>query len=139
MGWLTFDGLNWLAIAVAFLVSFAFGWFWYSDAGIFKLWRRLGNISDEDMKGASMGVAFGGTIIGNLVGVIVLAMLMAATDAMSAGAGLVMGAVLGLAFRAGAHFIHNGFALRHPMISVLDSFHDIVGLALAGLVIGLMG
>lgn len=54
------------------------------------------------------------------------------------GQGLVFGLVLGLVFRAGAHAIHNGFARRSPMVTVIDGLHDIGALALAGLVLGLM-
>jgi hypothetical protein len=47
--------------------------------------------------------------------------------------------VLGLVFKGGAHAGHNGFALRAPLITVLDSAHDAVGLAVAGLVLALVG
>src|SRR6188768_2427704 len=137
MGWLSFDGVNWLAVAIAFVVSFAFGWWYYSPAGVVPLWRRLGGITNEQMENAKMGVAFGGTILANLLGVILLAILMVQLDIDSWWSGALFGAIIGLVYRAGAHALHNGFALRHPGITALDGLHDIVTLALAGLVLGL--
>ena len=137
--WLTFDGVNWLGVLVAFVAAFALGWLWYSDAMFFPMWRRLGNITSEEMRKANMGVAFGGTVVFNVLGVILLAMLMAATGATGVAGGAVLGAIVGLVFRGGAHAIHNGFALRDPKITLIDLAADTAGLALAGVVLGLFG
>jgi len=139
MDWLTFDGVNWLGILVAFVASFALGWWWYSEAGFFPVWKRAGNITDEDMRNANMGAAFGGTIIGNVLGVIVLAILMNGLGVSGWVGGMVLGAVIGVVYRWGAHALHNGFALRHPRITLIDGLHDTVGLALAGVILGLFG
>jgi hypothetical protein len=138
MEWLTFDDVNWLAVLIAFVVTFALGWFWYSPFAFFPVWSRLEGLTEEKMKSANMGVAFGGTVIANLLGIVVLAILMSALDATSLGAGALLGAVLGLVYRGGAHFLHNGFAARDPRVSMIDTAHDVVALALAGAVLGLM-
>ena len=138
MHWLSFDGVNWWGVLVAFVATFALGWFWYSKAGFFPLWARLGRISDSDMRAANMPVAFGGTILGNGLGVILLAVLMTATGATGPGSGAALGALIGLVFRGGAHAIHNGFAARHPGITLIDIAHDTLALAVAGLILGAM-
>jgi hypothetical protein len=135
--WLSFGGVNWLGILVAFIATFALGWFWYSNAGFFPLWKRLGKITDEQIKNADMGVAFGGTALFNALGVILLAMLMAALHVTGVGGGAVLGAILGLVFRGGAHAIHNGFAIRDPRITLIDAASDTVSLALAGAILAL--
>lgn len=137
MAWFDLGAVNWLAVLVAFVASFLFGFWFYSPAGLFPLWKRLGRISDDDMKSANMVVAFGGTLLGNLLGVIVLAVLMGGLGIDDWTGGLALGALIGLVFRGGAHAIHNGFAVRHPGITVIDAVHDAVGLALAGVVLGL--
>ena len=135
--WLSFDGVNWLAVLVAFVATFALGWVWYSNVGFFKMWQRLAKIADDDMKAANMGVAFGGTAIFTVLGVILLAVLMPVTGATTVGGGAVLGAILGFVFRGGAHAIHNGFAARDWRVTLIDTAHDTVGLAVAGAILGL--
>jgi hypothetical protein len=138
MEWLSFDGVNWLAVLVAFVVSFAFGWWYYSPQGFFNPWKKAAGITSEQMENANMGAAFGGTIAANVLGVILLAVLMVGLDVTGWWQGLLFGAVIGLVFRGGAHALHNGFAIRSPKITLFDAAHDTVALALAGLVLGLM-
>ncbi len=137
MDWFTFDGVNWLAVLIAFVASFAIGWWWYSPAGFWKIWRDKAGVTDDLMDGANMGAAFGGTIVANVLGVIVLAMLMNGLGVDSWAGGLGTGLVLGLVLRGGAHALHNGFAQRSPAVTLIDAAHDAVGLGLAGLVLGL--
>ncbi|WP_084076950.1 DUF1761 domain-containing protein [Demequina sp. NBRC 110057] len=137
MEWLSFDGVPWWGVLVAFLVTFVFGWFYYSPAGLFPLWSRLGRIEQKDVENAPMAVAFGGTIAANVLGVILLAVLMVGLGIDDWGAGLAFGAVVGLVFRGGAHALHNGFAARHPGVTALDALHDTVALGLSGLVLAL--
>jgi hypothetical protein len=86
-----------------------------------------------------MGVAFGGTFLGNAFGIILLALLMPALGVEGSLAGLGLGALLGLVFRGGAHAVHNGFALRHPGVTALDALSDTVSLAIAGAILGAAG
>ena len=137
MEWLTFDGVNWLAVALAFVASFAFGWWYYSPAGVWNVWKRAAKVSNSDMENTPMAPAFIGTIVANLLGVLLLAVLMAALGADSWLDGLVLGALIGLVYRGGAHAIHNGFAMRSPKVTMLDALHDMLALAIAGVVLGL--
>ncbi len=138
MEWIDLNAVNWMSVAFAFLLSFGLGWFWYSPQGFFNPWKRAAGITDRQMREADMGMAFAGTATANLFGVILLAVLMAAADVSGWWQGLVFGAVLGLIFRGGAHALHNGFAIRKPLVTLIDAAHDTVALALAGLIIGLM-
>ena len=138
MEWLSFEGVNWIAVLIAFVVTFVINWFWYSDRGFFKPWKTAGGITSEQMEGANMGVSFGGAVVGNLLGIVLLAVLMAGLGVTGWWQGLVFGAVVGFVYRAGAHMIHNGFALRKTLITVIDGASDTVGLAVAGLILGLM-
>lgn len=139
MDWLSLDDLNWLAVLVAFVVSFVLGWLWYSQWAFFPAWSKADGLTEEKMKSANMGAAFAGTALANLLGVVLLAMLMAALGTADAGSGAVLGAAVGLAFRGGAHVLHNGFAVRHWKVSLIDTAHDTLALALAGAILGLMG
>lgn len=138
MDWFDLGAINWWAIVFAFLIAFGVGWFWYSPQGFFTPWKRATGITAQQMWEADMRLAFAGTAIANLLGVILLAALMAATDVSGWWQGLAFGAIVGLIFRGGAHALHNGFAIRKPMVTLIDAAHDTVALASAGLVIGLM-
>ncbi|WNM23612.1 DUF1761 domain-containing protein [Demequina capsici] len=137
MEWLSFAGVSWLGVVVAFVVSFVFGWLWYSPLLFFPVWSRLGRLDEDKLKNANMGAVFGQMIVGNVIGVIGLAFLMAAIGASGVLSGLVLGLIVGLAFRAGAHMVHNGFAQRAGGITLIDSAHDTIALMIAGLVLGL--
>ena len=137
MDWFDLGAVNWLAVLVAFVASFAMGWWWYSPAGFWKLWRDKAGVTDELMEGASMGGAFAGTLVANVLGVVLLAVLMNGLGIDSWSGGLALGALVGLIFRGGAHAIHNGFAVRSPAVTLIDAAHDMVGLAIAGTVLGL--
>jgi hypothetical protein len=138
MDWLTVDGVDWIAVSVAFFATFVLGWIWYSQVAFFPVWTRLGRISDEDMKRANMGIAFGGMVVATLLGVVTLGILMAQLPVTGAASGAVLGGVLGFVFRGGAHAVHNGFAARHPGVTLIDGLHDTVGLAVAGAILGAM-
>lgn len=139
MDWLNFAEVNWLAVVIAFVVVFVVGWFWYSPQGFFPLWTRLGKIDRDAVGEANMGVAFGGTFLGTGLGVILTALLLNGLGVEGWVAGMLTGLILGLVYRGGAHAIHNGFALRHPGVTLIDLAHDTVQLAIAGAILGAMG
>lgn len=138
MSWLAFGEVNWLAVAIAFVVTFVLGWFWYSPQGFFPLWARLGKLDLEALGKEPMVPTFLQTIVANVAGVIVLALLFQAADVSGWLAGAASGAIIGLVFRGGAHAIHNGFAMRHPGITLIDAAHDTVALAVAGAILAAM-
>lgn len=138
MEWIDLGAVNWMAVAFAFLAAFGVGALWYSPQLFFVSWKRAVGITDEQMREANMGASYAGAVVANLLGVTLLAVLMAAADVSGWWQGLVFGAVVGLVFHGAAHVLHNGFALRKPIVTLIDTGHDTVALALAGLIIGLM-
>ena len=54
-----FSNLNWLAIVVAAVSSFALGSLWYSALMFQKPWMKANNFTDESIEGANMGKIFG--------------------------------------------------------------------------------
>ena len=136
MDWINFGALPWWGVALAFVASFAIGAVWYSRFAFFNVWARLGGLTDEKMKTANMPAAFGQMVVGNALGVIALALVMVGLGATGVLDGVVVALVLGVAFRAGSHMVHNGFAVRHPGITLIDSAHDIVSLVAAGAILG---
>lgn len=138
MEWFSFDEVNWLAVLIAFVVTFVLGWVWYAPQGFFKPWAAAAGITSADMENARMGPAFAQTIVANALGVIVLAVLMANLGVATWWEGLLLGGLIGLVFRGGAHALHNGFAQRSGRVTLIDAAHDASALAIAGAIIGLM-
>ena len=90
----------------------------------------------DDTEG--LGAAFGISLVAGVAKVIVLALLMAATGTTGFGAGLLFGAIVGLALIASSVAYHNGFARTCPTVTLIDSTHDVVEVAMIGAIIGLI-
>lgn len=130
--------LNWWAIVVAALSSFVVGFFWYDKKTFGQKWMKLVGISEKQMNSTDgMATTFTMTGIASLLTAFTLAYLMNITAIEGALNGLVFGAIIGFVFRASAHVIHNGFAQRDKTLTLIDGAHDVVAIALMGLIIGI--
>ena len=54
-----FSTVNWLAVLVAALASFAIGSLWYSPVLFGKAWQRLSGMTDDKVKSGNMAKIFG--------------------------------------------------------------------------------
>lgn len=138
MDWLNgFGDLNWLAVLVAAASSFLVGGVWYSEGVFGRTWMRLVGIDPTETPETSSVVrSFVATGIASILTAIVLALLISGLGIDGWLDGLVFGLVIGLVIRGGAHVIHNGFARRPAELTVIDVAHDVVALALMGLILG---
>lgn len=136
MDWLSLDGVNWWGVVVAFVAAYALGSLWYSRILFFPVWARLGELDMDKLQNSNMVPIFGQMFVGNALGVLALAWLMAGLEVSGWWEGLLLGLIVGVAFRAGAHLVHNGFAQRHSLVTLIDSGHDALSLALAGCALG---
>jgi len=137
MDWFSFDDITWLGVVLATLSAFAVGMSWYSLKAFGTRWMGyIGKTEKELRAGEGMAITYSITFAAAAVTAITLNMLMAALGIGTALDGAIFGAVIGLVFRMGTHFIHNGFALRSKALSLIDGGHDIVALAAAGAIIG---
>ena len=136
------DGLGELdgvAGAVATIASYVLGFAWYSWSLFGKSWAgALGMTKEQADDTEGMGAAFVVSLVAGVAKVIVLALLMAATDTTGFGEGLLFGAIVGLALIASSIAYHNGFSRMSPTLTLIDSAHDVVEAAMVGAVIGLM-
>ena len=132
-----FGGTAWIGIALATLSAFAVGMAWYTPKVFGNAWMgHVGLTAEEAQNMEGAGARYGMTAVAAFLTALVLALLMMALDVTSVGGGLLLGAVLGLVFRGGAHVIHNGFAMRSFGLTAIDSGHDIVAMAVAGAILG---
>lgn len=129
--------LNWIAVFLAAASSFLVGFVWYHKAVFGKSWMKLVGITEEQINSSKgMARSFILTGIFSLLTAVTLSCLMYALAIKEPIGGLLFGACIGLVFRSGAHVIHNGFAQRSFRLTVIDGTHDIVAVALMGLILG---
>jgi sterol desaturase/sphingolipid hydroxylase (fatty acid hydroxylase superfamily) len=129
--------LNWVAVLVATLSSFAVGYVWYHWSVFGEKWAKLVGMSKKEMDSSDgMGKVFLMTGIQAFVSCVALGALLLATSTEGWTSGLVFGAVLGFAFRFGSHVMHNGFAHRSNDLTWIDGAHDVVAMAVAGAILG---
>ncbi|WP_332762836.1 DUF1761 domain-containing protein [Pseudarthrobacter sp.] len=131
--------INWLAVALAFVLSMAIGFVWYLPAVLGKRWMAAIGKTEEDLKNISGGAGIWvPMMVTAALTAVLLAVLISKLGLDNAAAGGLFALVLGLVFRAGGHVIHNGFAGRPTTVTLIDSGHDLLAMTVAGAIIGAM-
>lgn len=139
--------LNWIAIAIAFVVFFAVGAVWFGPKTFYPAWVRLIGAVEVPGKGLGhhgMPFVFGLTALGALVQVVALASVihfvaLANGSPVGAVGGLLIGLLVGVGFTAAGSLGHRLFSGQGIRVWLIEVGGDIVALTLAGLVIGLLG
>lgn len=144
------NSINWLAVFVASISSFAIGALWFGPKTFYPSWMaamgRTVPTERVDMSTGSTVLMFGGTYLGALVQVATLAVIfsLARTVDPTLGAlgGAAIGALLGFGIGAAASFSHRQFAQQnHKQVHavwvwLIEVGQDIVCLTVAGAIIG---
>jgi dipeptide/tripeptide permease len=140
MDWLSHvSQINWLAVLLAFAATMAIGFVWYMPAVLGNRWMAAIGKTEDELKNISGGAGIWlPMMVASALTAILLAVLISklGLDNPLAGAGFAL--VVGLVFRAGGHLIHNGFAGRPAAVTLIDSGHDLVAMAVSGAIIGAM-
>lgn len=138
--------LNWLAIAIAFVVFFIVGAIWFGPKTFYPAWVKLIGAVETPGKGLGhhgMPFVFGLTALGALVQVIALAVVIefvsAANGPVGPIGGLISGLLVGIGFAAASSLSHRLFSGQGIRVWLIEVGGDIVSLTLAGLIIGLFG
>ena len=141
---LFFSGINWLAVAVAFVIFFAVGAIWFGPKTFYPVWIRLAGLTPEPGKGLghhSMPFVLGLTALGALAQVVTVAWIINIVEAAAGPAtpvdGLLVGLLLGIGIAAASSLSHRLFSGHGVRVWLIEVGSDVVSLALAGLVIGL--
>ena len=126
--------LNWLAILLATAVYFAIGFAWYSLLFGNAWMRAMGKTAEELQGGAGPGYAI--AVVGELISVIVLAVVMRAMGF----TGLVEGALIGLLVSLGIHATSSGveyiFSGRSVTLYLINVGYAVVALTIVGAILG---
>lgn len=133
----TLPTLNWWAVLLAAVSSFAVGAIWYARPVLGRAWmKEIGVDPDNPGERSGMALVFVGVFVASFLTAVVLATIFAGTGTTGLLEGFLVGAVIGLVVRGGAHVIHNGFAGRSATLTTIDVAHDTVAIAIMGAIIG---
>ncbi len=136
---MTFSGINYIAVVVAAVVSFVFGGIYYRVLG--ERWMAAIGFSKKNMPKKMSSTPLIITFIAELIMAWVLAGLLSHLGAgqVTVKNGVVSGAFVWLGFVVTTLVVNNAFGMRKPELSVIDSAHWLVVLAIMGAIIGAFG
>lgn len=127
--------LNWLAIIVAAVASFAVGSLWYSPILFGKKWQQLTGISDEKAKSANMAKIFGLAFVLSFFISANLAIFIAPQA--SFGFGICLGATAGIFWAMGPLGITCLFEQQSTALWLINGGYHAVSFTIMGGILGL--
>ena len=125
--------LNWFAIIVAALSSFALGGLWYSPVLFSKRWQIEVELTEEKIKSANMGKIFGTAFILQVVIAVNLGFFL--NDAsIDSTMGLIYGLMTGVWIFCGLATAYL-FAQKTWTLILIDGLYQVIALGIMGLII----
>ena len=134
-----FSTVNWLGVLLAFLAGFFAAFIWFGPKTFYPMWwRAMGKTPGEQPGSANMGVVFGLTAAGTFAAALVTELLIDATDTSGAGAGALLGLIIGVGIAASTSLGHRLFAGHGLKVWVIEVGSDVLNLVLMGAILGSM-
>lgn len=134
-----FQHLNYIAVAIATVSSYVLGFAWYHWSVFGEAWAdSLGLTKEEADNTEGLGGAFAISLVSGLVKTIFIALLMSAASISGVLSGVFFGVVVATVFTVTSLGYYNGFARAPSKLTLINSAHSVVELALIGAVIGVL-
>jgi flagellar biosynthesis protein FlhB len=135
---LELQNLNFIAVAIATIVSYVLGFGWYHWAIFGEAWSNaLGLTKEEADNTEGLGGAFVMSLISGLTKTILIALLMSVTNISGVLNGAFFGAAIATVLTVTSLGYYNGFARIPSKLTLINSAHSVVELALIGAVSGM--
>ena len=138
---MTFSGLNFVGVLVAFIVSFASGGIWFGPKTFYPIWLKAKGVSSGQLTASQNKpvVLFGGTIVGVLVQSLTVGLIVNSLQKGHPNFGIVDGAGVGFAVGVGvgmfASLSHRLFGGDSFKIWIIETANDAINLTIAGAII----
>ena len=138
---MTFSGLNFVGVLIAFIVSFVSGAIWFGPKTFYPVWMRAkgnasGQLTGEQNKPALL---FGGTIVGILIQTLTLGLIINSLQANNPEFSVVDGSLVGLALGVGigmfASLSRRVFGGESLKVWIIETANDAINLTIAGAII----
>ncbi len=138
---MTFSGLNFIGVLVAFIVSFASGGIWFGPKTFYPVWMKARGIASGQLNSQQNkpAVLFGGTIVGVLVQTLTLGVILTSLQKFQPDFGILDGAGVGFALGVGiamfASLSHRLFGGENIKVWIIETSNDAINLTIAGAII----
>ena len=141
---LTFSGLNYFAVVAAFGFCFVSGAIWFGPKTFYPIWMKergiaSGQLNSQQNKPALL---FGGTILGLLIQLLVLALIinsLAGQGEATALQGATVGFALGVGISMFSSLSHRLFGGESLKVWLIETASDGINLTIAGAIIAILG
>ncbi len=130
--------LNWLAVVLSAVASFACGAIWYSQAVFGKRWMKGAGLSAKDVENPNMVKTMGGGALSVLVSAVALAVVFDVLALEGVVDGALLGALVALGFVVSNKVMHTLFEMKSTDYILITTSGDVVALAVMGAVLGLV-
>lgn len=128
--------VNYLAVVVAALAYFVLGALWYAPPVFGSRWMAA---SRADVSGGASAMLYVFTFVAWFVVALALGYLAVLVGVDTAAEGLGLGLLAGLGFMLPTLVVGNTYEQASPTVTLIGAGYNLVGFALAGLIIGLWG
>ncbi len=136
-------GVNWLAVSLATISSFAVGVIWYSKAVFGKKWMELSGVTEKMVNKGPGGRAWILTILGALLQAYVLYHVTYLSNYFYTGlswfqSALTSAVFMWLGFQLSLLLTHDSFEQRPLKLTLLNAGNQLATLLIMGLIIGIL-
>lgn len=138
---MTFTGMNFVGVVVAFGFSFVSGAIWFGPKTFYPIWMKARGISSGQLNANQNKpvLLFGGTIVGVLVQTLTLALIINSLHHAGVDIGIGDGAGIGFALGVGigmfASLSHRLFGGESLKVWFIETTNDAINLTVAGAII----
>ena len=137
---LTFSGLNFFAIVAAFGFCFVSGAIWFGPKTFYPIWMKERGIASGQLnvQQNKPALLFGGTILGLLIQLFVLALMinsLASQGEVTALQGATVGLALGVGISMFSSLSHRLFGGESLKVWIIETASDGINLTVAGAII----
>jgi hypothetical protein len=138
---MTFSGLNFVGVLIAFVISFISGGIWFGPKTFYPIWMKAKGIANGELttQQNKPALLFGGTILGVLVQTLTLALIVNTLQVNGVDLGVLDGAGVGFALGVGiamfASLSHRLFGGDSLKVWIIETANDAINLTIAGAII----
>ena len=138
---MTFTGLNFVGVLIAFVVSFVSGGIWFGPKTFYPIWMKAKGIASGELtfNQNKPVLLFGSTIIGVFIQTLTLGVFITSLQKHNPNLGILDGAGIGFALGVGigmfASLSHRLFGGDSLKVWIIETANDAINLTVAGAII----